>query len=70
MYMSLDDRKKLQEVLENALCNSDSDNVLDCAIPVKDIYLLLLSLIYELNSKDAYRNSDCEEFSCFFHRIQ
>lgn len=70
MYMTLEDRRKLQAVLENALCESASNGILTCDIPVKNIYLLLLSLIYELNDKDTPAKQDSDEFPCFCHRIQ
>lgn len=69
MYMTLEDRKKLQTVLENALCDVDSESVQLNGIALKEVCILLLSLIYELNAKTMPAHSDTNEERCFCQRL-
>ena len=70
MYMSPEERKTLQSILENAV--DDVETALEL-----DFYRLMLSMIYELNDKDernclAYSDKDCqdERCVCFWNVIQ
>lgn len=70
MYITVENRKKLQEVLENALCETMPDNALFDEEMQKNFYLLLLSLIYELNGRDTFARYGNDEEPCFCQRLQ
>lgn len=69
MYMTQENRKKLQVILENALCAATPANVRFDEATQKNFCLLLLSMIYELNAKDVFaRPGDAGEL-CFCRRL-
>lgn len=68
--MTLENRKKLQVVLENALCDTAPVIVRFDEETQKKIYLLLLSMIYELNEKDKLAKTGAEEDLCFCQRLR
>lgn len=70
MYMTVEDRKKLQQTLEYALCETTLDNVQFDEKAIKNFYILALSLIYELNTKDTFVELCNDERLCFCQRLR
>lgn len=69
MFMTFEKRKKLQAVLEGAVCEPAPDNIQFDEEAQRTVYLLLLSLIYELNAKDLGTTPENEGEPCFCQKL-